>query len=178
MRINKTIFAWITACNRRQLVVIRKKSTMEILKWVHAQYLLIWVKKKHMCFVWLQFSKWWWAVSVLSILLPHTESSAKERRRRAHDRCVCIDKHDYMRSTRMDGIGSAVPIMVLDWTAKTETETASSRINVCVNWRQKTSLNRERRRLGDLNLCACISFSCRLQKTNAHHKKEKYVKFD
>lgn len=62
-------------------------STMKLLKWVHAQY-SDWDGKKHMCSVWLQFSKWWWAGSVLSILLPHT-ANAKQRRPKWY-MCVCV----------------------------------------------------------------------------------------
>lgn len=57
-----------------------------------------------MCFVRLQFSKWWWVVSVLSILLPHTESAAKEiERDDPTDRCLCIDRHwNRMRAIKME----------------------------------------------------------------------------
>lgn len=36
---------------------------------------------KHMCFDWVPFSKWWWAVSVLSILLPHRSVNERVKQR-------------------------------------------------------------------------------------------------
>lgn len=119
--------------------------------YIHAQY-DDWAKR-HMCSVRLQFSKWWWVVSVLSILLPLNERQRYHKRKTG----IATDYDDDGSSgSNYDSDGTIVCIGILaHWYTirKGQTQTSKRKKNLH-HTNYGIGLNKN-----DIVQCACAYIS-------------------